>query len=55
MAIPDFQTVFRPLLVAYADGAPQKIVDVETQLGDEFGLTAEELAEMLPSGRQQKF
>lgn len=55
MPIPDFQTVMRPLLDCYSNGAPQRILDVEDELGRQFGLSDEELAEMLPSGRQQKF
>lgn len=55
MPIPDFQTVMRPLLECYVDGAPRRIAEAEAQLGREFGLSNEELAEMLPSGRQQKF
>jgi restriction system protein len=55
VAIPDFQTIMRPLLQAYADGLPKRIAEAEVELGESFGLTPDELAELLPSGKQQKF
>ena len=55
MAIPDFQTIMRPLLQAYADGSPKRIAEAEAELGESFQLKPDELAEMLPSGKQQKF
>jgi restriction system protein len=55
MAIPDFQTVMRPLLVAYSAGEARRIIDAEADVADAFALSDAELAEMLPSGRQQKF
>lgn len=55
MSIPDFQTVMRPLLERYTDGTPRRIADVEDELAGHFMLTPDERAEMLPSGKQQKF
>jgi restriction endonuclease Mrr len=51
MAIPDFQTVMLPVLRAAADGEVRISSTVE-RLADEFGLTEDECAELLPSGRQ---
>lgn len=49
MAIPDFQTVMRPLLEGYADRTPRRIADVEDELASHFMLTPEErgIADML--------
>ena len=55
MPIPDYQTLMRPLLAAYADGAEHKIADVRGALAETFKLTDAELAEMLPSGRARTF
>ena len=55
MAIPDFQTLMRPLLVAYASGDERPISDVRHELGELFNLTDEELAERLPSGLAKTF
>jgi restriction system protein len=55
MAIPDFQSIMRPLLEHLSDGLEhdrQETVDV---LAREFRLTEEELAQLLPSGKQQTF
>ncbi len=51
MAIPDYQTVMLPVLRAAADGEVRVSGTVE-KLADEFGLTEDERAELLPSGRQ---
>jgi restriction system protein len=54
MSIPDFQTLMLPVLKLSRD-AEVKISDAIVTLADQFGLTPEEQAEMLPSGRQAKF
>lgn len=51
MTIPDYQTLMLPVLRAAANGEA-RIGDVVRQLSDEFGLTAEERDEILPSGKQ---
>jgi restriction system protein len=51
MAVPDFQTLMRPILVQLQDGQPRAIGDVRAALVSEFSLTGEDLAEELPSGR----
>lgn len=55
MAIPDFQSLMRPLLEAHADGKEHANRDLVAKLGDHFGLTDEERREMLPSGGARLF
>ncbi len=51
MPIPDYQTLMLPVLRLVADGEISQSQCVE-KLADEFELSEEERAEMLPSGRQ---
>jgi restriction system protein len=55
LAIPDFQTIMRPLLVALEDGQERTSPEIRDALATEFCLTEEELAEMIPSGRAKTF
>ena len=55
MAIPDFQTLMRPLLEFAADGRERPIRDLRDELAEAFKLSVAERAEMLPSGRAVKF
>lgn len=55
MAVPDFQTLMRPLLEEYAAGGEQRIADVRAVLATRLGLTEDELAERLPSGLARTF
>ena len=55
MAIPDFQTIMRPLLMVLVDGQERPVRTIRETLAQEFGLTEEELQERLPSGRQLTF
>jgi len=55
MAVPDFQTLMRPLLEEYADSGERSIAEVRAVLGTKFALTPEELAERLPSGLAKTF
>ena len=52
--IPDFQTLMRPVLECSASGEVG-IRDVIEQLANKFGLTADERAALLPSGKQTTF
>ncbi|MES2785763.1 MAG: restriction endonuclease [Pseudomonadota bacterium] len=54
MAIPDFQTLMLPVLRASANGEV-KTSEVVPKLGVELGLTADEMSELLPSGKQTTF
>jgi restriction system protein len=55
MAVPDFQTLMRPLLEEYAAAAERPNSEVRAALASKFALTAEELAERLPSGTGKTF
>ncbi|MBN2491237.1 MAG: restriction endonuclease [Planctomycetes bacterium] len=55
MAIPDFQSIMRPLLAAHEDGKEHVNRDLVALLADRFGLTDEERREMLPSGGARLF
>jgi restriction system protein len=52
MSIPDYQALMLPLLKRAALGEV-RVLDAEKQLGDEFALTPEERAQLLPSGKQR--
>ncbi|MEJ6654401.1 MAG: winged helix-turn-helix domain-containing protein [Pseudomonas sp.] len=52
MAIPDFQSVMRPVLAAVADGMPVALSVLREQVATSFQLTEAELHERLPSGKQ---
>jgi restriction system protein len=55
MAIPDFQTLMRPLLEEYAAGGERPIAGVRAALATRLELTDEELVERLPSGLARTF
>lgn len=50
MAIPDYETLMLPLMKHLADGQAHVLKDVMAKLADEFKLTPEERATLLPSG-----
>jgi len=50
MAIPDFQSIMRPMLEHLADGKIHKNRETNEYLAEHFQLSEEELSEMLPSG-----
>lgn len=53
MTIPDFQTITRPILELLADGQIRRTREVTAAIADQFDLSAEDRATMLPSGRQR--
>ena len=55
MAVPKYDELMKPLLVAVQDGEVYKMKDVTSILAQQLNLSAEELAELLPSGRQTVF
>ena len=55
MAIPDYQTLMLPLLQFAADGREHTKREAVSALGQQVGLTQEELGVLLPSGRQGLF
>ena len=55
MPIPDYQTLMLPLLRFYADGNVHPLKDAAESIAREYGLTKEELRQLLPSGLQPTF
>ena len=52
MAIPDFQSVMRPVLATVQNGAPLPLNELRERVADQFQLTEDERKERLPSGHQ---
>ncbi len=50
MAIPDFQSIMRPLLEAHEDGKEHINRELVASLADRFDLTQDERRKLLPSG-----
>ena len=55
MAIPDFQSIMRPMLEQLADGKEHRNRETNEFLADHFQLSEEELSETLPSGYARLF
>lgn len=55
MAVPDFQSFFKPLLDIASDGKEHSISEAREIIAKKFELSPEELNEKLPSGTQTKF
>lgn len=55
MAIPDFQSIMRPMLEHLADGKVHRNRETNEFLAEHFQLSEEELSEMLPSGYAKLF
>ena len=55
MPVPDFQTLMLPALKALATGEEIRIAEVRKRVAAAVGLTAEDIQELLPSGRQTVF
>lgn len=53
MAVPDFQTLMLPVLKQFADGTEKTPAEVRGPVAAEFGLSADDLAILLPRGRQK--
>ena len=52
MSVPDYQSFMRPLLAYAQDGSEKNIGEAIKLLADEFGLSDDDRAQMLPSGKQ---
>lgn len=50
MPIPDYETMMRPVLQAFADGA-QNVSQIVPRLRSQFDISDEEAEELIPSGR----
>ena len=55
MPVPDYQTLMLPLLRLSGDGVERPFREAVERLADEFALTDEERAELLPSGTANVF
>ena len=55
MAVPDFQSFFKPLLDIASDGKEHSMREVREKIAADFNLSSEDLSELLPSGTQTKF
>jgi restriction system protein len=55
MAVPDFQSFFKPLLDLAADGLEHNIKEARTIIAQQMQLSEEDLEERLPSGTQRTF
>lgn len=52
MAIPDFQSVMRPVLSTVQNSVPIPLNELRERVADQFQLTEDERKERLPSGQQ---
>jgi restriction system protein len=55
MAIPDFQSFFKPLLEIAADGNEHSMKEARELIAQKMILSLEDLKELLPSGTQTKY
>lgn len=55
MAVPDFQSFFRPILDVAADNLEHSVKDARLIIKSVMNLSEADLSEMLPSGTQSKF
>ena len=55
MAVPDFQSFFKPLLEIAADGREHSLREARDRIAEEMRLSPADLSERLPSGTQTKF
>lgn len=55
MAVPDFQSFFRPLLEFAADGREHSLAEARAALKSIMSVSEDDLQEFVPSGSQSKF
>lgn len=55
VAVPDYESLMLPVLRAVADGEPVTTKALRDAVAEQIGLSAEERAETIPSGRQSVF
>lgn len=55
MPVPDYQSLFLPVLQAGADGKEHSIAEIRERIADNLKLTPDDLAQKLPSGKQSIF
>jgi restriction system protein len=54
MAVPDFQSFFKPLLDITADGKEHSLDEAREKIAARLNLSKDLLSELLPSGKQTK-
>jgi restriction system protein len=55
MAVPDFQSFFRPLLDLAVDGKVHSVQEAREYIASQFNLSEEDMNDMLSSGTQTRF
>lgn len=55
MAVPDFQSFFKPLLDIAADGKEHSMKEARELIAQKMNLPEEDIKELLPSGTQTKY
>ena len=55
MAVPDFQSLFIPVLKVASDGNEHSLSETIETIARQLGLSEADRDEMLPSGKQRKF
>ncbi|MBN2566089.1 MAG: restriction endonuclease [Candidatus Eisenbacteria bacterium] len=55
MPVPDYQSLMLPVLRAVNDGATHKSSEISAAVAEALGLSDDDLAELLPSGKQTTF
>ena len=55
MPIPEFNAIKAPALQYFLDGKSHSLSEVSIDLGKQFALSSEELAELLPSGAERRW
>ena len=55
MAVPDFQSFFRPMLETLADGVPRALATMREHLRVGMAVSDTDFQEMLPSGVRTRF
>jgi restriction system protein len=55
MAVPDFQSFFKPLLELASDGLEHSVREAREKIAKSMNLSNQDLSELLPSGTQTKF
>lgn len=55
MAVPDFQSFFKPLLELASDGLEHSVREAREKIAKSMNLSDQDLSDLLPSGTQTKF
>src|SRR5664280_107229 len=55
MAVPDFQTIMRPILVSLTTGEGLSLPQIRALVAEDLGVTDDDQQILLPSGKQTTF